>query len=470
MFKRVLVANRGEIAVRIIRALREMGIESVAVYSDADKDALHTMLADYAFSLGGNRAQDTYTNIDKIINIAKISCADAIHPGYGFLSERPKFAQAVEKSDITFIGPKSDIIQLMGDKIEARKVMSKLGVPLIKGSEGAIKDYKEASKIAKEIGYPLLVKAAAGGGGMGMKIVSTSDELESALNTVKETAMSLYNDDSVFIEKYLINPRHIEVQVLGDKHDNYIHLGERECSIQRRHMKIVEETPSLALSPEVRKNMTSTAVNIAQAVGYDSAGTVEFIYENGEFYFLEMNTRIQVEHTITEMVTSIDIVKEQISIAAGQALSLKQDDVNMNGHAIECRVYAEDPLKSFIPSPGKITDYIEPGGPGIRIDSGVKSGYNVSTFYDSMLSKIISTGRDRTEAIARMNRALEEFFIEGIKSNIPLLIAIMKDKDFKDYNISTKFLEENTSLIDECSSERKTIYLSIVNQALNYNE
>ena len=470
MFKRVLVANRGEIAVRIIRALRELGIESVALYSDADKDALHTMLADYAFSLGGNRAQETYTHIEKIINIAKISGADAIHPGYGFLSERPNFAEEVERSGLTFIGPKSNIIQLMGDKIEARKFMSKLEVPLIKGSHGAINDYQEASKIADDIGFPLLVKAAAGGGGMGMKVVTNKDELETSLESVKEIARTLYNDDSVFMEKYLINPRHIEVQVLGDKHGNYVHLGERECSIQRRHMKIVEETPSLALSQETREKMTSVAISIAEAVGYDSVGTVEFIYEDGEFYFLEMNTRIQVEHTITEMVTSIDIVKEQISIAAGKVLSFKQSDVNFHGHAIECRIYAEDPLKAFIPSPGKISDLIEPGGPGIRIDSGVKAGYTVSTYYDSMLSKIITSGRDRNEAISRMNRALNEFTLEGIKTNIPLLEAIMKDNNFKTCDFSTNFLEKNNSLIDECLSERKTIFLSIENQALNYNE
>lgn len=470
MFKRVLVANRGEIAVRIIRALREMGIESVAVYSDSDKDALHTILADYAFALDGDRAQDTYTNMEKIINIAKISSADAIHPGYGFLSERPKFAEVVEEAGITFIGPKSDVIQLMGDKIEARKFMASLGVPLIKGSKAAIESYEEAEKVAEEIGYPVLLKAAAGGGGMGMKLVSHPDELESMLNAVRETAISLYNDDSIFIERYLVKPRHIEVQVLGDKHGNYVHLGERECSIQRRHMKIVEETPSLVLSPETREEMTKAAISIAKAVGYDSVGTVEFIYEDGEFYFLEMNTRIQVEHTITEMVTSIDIVKEQISIAAGLPLGFKQDHVKFRGHAIECRIYAEDPLNSFAPSPGKITDYIVPGGPGIRLDSGVRSGYTVSPHYDSMLSKVITMGRDRDEAIIRMNRALQEFYIEGIKTNIPLLIVIMKDTDFNIGNISTKFLEENASLIDECSSARKTVFLTIDSQEENYNQ
>ena len=463
MFKRVLVANRGEIAVRIIRALREMGIESVAVYSNPDQDALHTILADYAFCLDGNRVQETYTNMDKIINIAKISGADAIHPGYGFLSERPNFAKAVEDAGITFIGPNSDIIRLMGDKIEARKVMLSLGVPLVKGSETAISSYEEAALIADKIGYPVLIKAAAGGGGMGMKIASSPNELEQALETVKNTAISLYADESVFLEKYLIKPRHIEVQVMGDKYGNYVHLGERECSIQRRHMKIVEETPCLALSPEIREEMCKTAVSIAKAVGYNSVGTVEFIYEDNEFYFLEMNTRIQVEHTITEAVTSVDLVKEQISIAACNPLSVKQEDIKFNGHAIECRIYAEDPIKSFTPSPGKITDYIAPGGPGIRLDSGVRAGYTVSTYYDSMLSKLIAIGKDRDESIDRMKRGLKEFYIEGIKTNIPMLIAIMKDSDFKKSNISTKFLEEHNKIIEECSSERKTIFIAVEN-------
>ena len=461
MFKRVLVANRGEIAVRIIRALREMGIESVAIYSDADKDALHTILADYAYSLDGNRVQETYTNMDKIINIAKISGSEAIHPGYGFLSETTKFAEAVEGAGITFIGPRSNIIRLMGDKIEARKLMADLGTPLIEGSETSIKSYEEAAKIAESIGYPVLVKAAAGGGGIGMKLVSHQDKLKEALVAVRNTSISLFANDSIFLEKYLSKPRHIEIQILGDKYGNYIHLGERECSIQRRHMKIVEETPSLAISYEITEKMCETAVRIANSVGYDSAGTVEFIYEDGEFYFLEMNTRIQVEHTITEMVTSLDIVKEQIAIAAGEPLKIKQEDIKFNGHAIECRIYAEDPTKYFIPSPGKITNYIAPGGPGVRLDSGIKSDYTVSTYYDSMLSKLITFGMDRDEAISRMCRALTETCIEGIDTNIPLLIEIMKDGDFKDGNISTKFLEEHSSLINKGSNKKKTIFVSI---------
>jgi len=463
MFKRVLVANRGEIAVRIIRALREMGIESVAVYSNTDEDALHTILADYAFCLGGDRVQETYTNVEKIINIAKITGADAIHPGYGFLSERPNFAKVVEESGITFIGPNSDIIRLMGDKIEARKMMLTLGVPLVKGSESAITSFQEAANLAEDIGYPVLIKAAAGGGGMGMKIAYNPDELEPALETVRNMSRSLYADDSIFLEKYLMRPRHIEVQVMGDKHGNYVHLGERECSIQRRHMKIVEETPCLILSEKTREEMCKTAVKIAEAVGYNSVGTVEFIYEDNEFYFLEMNTRIQVEHTITEAVTSIDIMKEQIGIAAGKPLSVNQEDIKFIGHAVECRIYAEDPLKSFIPSPGKITDYIVPGGPGIRVDSGVRGGYTVSTYYDSMLAKLITIGKDRNESIARMKRALKEFHIEGIKTNIPMLTSLMENNDFKNGDISTKFLEENTANIVEASLERKTIFISVDN-------
>ncbi|MGI6685171.1 MAG: acetyl-CoA carboxylase biotin carboxylase subunit [Bacillota bacterium] len=458
MFKRVLVANRGEIAVRIIRALREMGIESVAVYSSADKGALHTMMADYAYRIDGNRPQDTYSNVEKIINIAKVSGAEAIHPGYGFLSERAKFAEAVEEAGITFIGPKSEIIRLMGDKIEARSRMLSIGVPVIRGSNTAIESFEEAAEIAETIGYPVLIKAAAGGGGMGMKVASDPEELRVVLDEVKKQAMSYYADGSVFLERYLIKPRHIEVQVIGDNYGNYVHLGERECSIQRRHKKVVEETPSIFLTPELREEMCQAAVSIAKSVGYNSVGTVEFIYENGEFFFLEMNTRIQVEHTITEMITSVDIVKEQISIASGEPLSIRQEDINFNGHAIECRIYAEDPANSFIPSPGTITNFIAPGGPGIRLDSGIKAGSIISSYYDSMFSKLITWGKDRDEAISRMYRALGEYYIEGIKTNIPLLMAIMKDIDFKECNISTKFLEEHVSLINNCSPERKTIY------------
>lgn len=449
MFKRVLVANRGEIAVRVIRALKELGVESVAVYSDADNNAIHTMLADYAYALHGSRTSDTYSNIDKIIYIAKAAGVDAIHPGYGFLSERPKFAEAVEKAGITFIGPKSQIIELMGDKIKARQLMLSIGVPVVRGSNTAINSFAEAEQIVDIIGYPVLLKPSAGGGGMGMKVAYNPLELQEGIEKVQKQALSLFGDGSLFVEKYIERPRHIEVQVAGDHHGNYIHLGERECSIQRRHQKVVEEAPSSVLTPELREQMGSMAVSIARSVNYNSVGTVEFIYDNGEFFFLEMNTRVQVEHTITEMITGIDIVKMQIEIAAGNPLRYKQEDVRFNGHAIECRICAEDPFNSFVPSPGAIIDYVTPGGLGVRLDSGVYAGYEVSTNYDSMISKLITWGSDRNEAIARMRRALEEFIVTGPKTTIPLLWAIMNNDDFAANQISTKFIEEHTSLFEQ---------------------
>jgi pyruvate carboxylase subunit A len=463
MFKRVLVANRGEIAVRIIRALRELDIESVAVYSEEDRYSLHAMTADYAYAMEGSRSRDTYSNIEKLLYIAKVSGADAVHPGYGFLSERAKFAEAVQNAGMTFIGPKSDIIRLMCDKIEARKLMLSIGVPVVRGSSGAIESYEEALEIAEGIGYPVLIKAAAGGGGMGMRVAWSHEELEDVLASVKNTAIELYSDGSIFVEKYITRPRHIEIQVMGDKHGNYVHLGERECSIQRRHQKVVEEAPSAALTPEIRSEMGKAAVSIARAVGYDSVGTVEFIYDNGEYYFLEMNTRIQVEHTITEMVTGIDIVRTQVEIAAGLPLSVSQEDILFNGHAIECRICAEDPLNSFLPSPGRISSLIVPGGPGVRVDSGIKAGYLIGTNYDSMLSKLICLGRNREESIARMHRALGEYEISGIKTNIPILMAIMDNEDYRAQNISTKFIEEHDGLTEEARrySERKPTYVKI---------
>jgi len=449
MFKKVLVANRAEIAVRIIRALKEMDITSVAVYSDGDRNSLHALNADYAYSLNGDRSIDTYMNIEKIIKIAVDTGVDAIHPGYGFLSEREKFAQAVEKAGITFIGPTSKVINMMGDKIAARKLMLSLGIPIVPGSRGAISEFSEANGIAEKIGYPVLIKAAAGGGGMGMKVAHDPQELEQVLKNVQTHAESVFGDGSVFIEKYLKRPRHIEVQVLGDKYGNIVHLGERECSIQRRHQKIVEETPSSVITPDIRKSMGEVATTIAKAVNYQSAGTVEFIYENGEFFFLEMNTRIQVEHTITEMITGIDIVKSQIKIAAGEPLEFKQNDIRFNGHAIECRIYAEDPLNNFMPSPGRVSEYYCPGGFGVRVDSGIRSGYEISMYYDSMLSKLISWGKDREEAISRMRRALGEYIIVGPKTNILYLWAIIGSNAFRNVNISTKFIEEQSHLFDE---------------------
>lgn len=449
MFKRVLVANRGEIAVRAIRALREMGIESVAVYSDPDCNALHTIYADYAYALHGDRAGDTYMNIDKLIYIAKVAGVDAVYPGYGFLSERPKFAEAVEKAGLTFIGPKSETIELMGDKIKARQLMLSLGVPVVRGSNTAINNLTDAEEIADIIGYPVLIKPSAGGGGMGMKVAYNLQELKEGIEKVQKHSMSLFNDDSVFVEKYIEHPRHIEVQIAGDHHGNYIHLFERECSIQRRHQKVVEEAPSSVLTPELREKMGEMAVSIARSVNYDSVGTVEFIYEDGEFYFLEMNTRIQVEHTITEMITDIDIVQLQIAIAAGEPLRYKQEDISIKGHAIECRICAEDPLNKFVPSPGEIEDYLAAGGFGIRLDSGVYAGFEISTYYDSMFAKLIAWGSSRNKAIERMSRALEEFIVTGPKTTIPLLWAIMKQQDFIDNKISTKFIEEHPELFEQ---------------------
>lgn len=451
MFKKVLVANRGEIAVRIIRALKEMDIASVAVYSDSDKNSLHASYADYAYSLNNDRPIDTYVNIDKIIKIAVDTGVDAIHPGYGFLSEREKFARAVEEAGITLIGPDSRVIQLMGDKIAARKLVMSLGVPIVRGSKEPINDINEAVKIAQKIGYPVLIKAAAGGGGMGMKVASHPEELEQVLNAVRNHAISLFGEGSVFIEKYIQRPRHIEVQILGDKFGNIVHLGERECSIQRRHQKIVEESPSSVITPEIREKMGKMAISIARAVNYHSAGTIEFIYDSGEFYFLEMNTRVQVEHTITEMLTGIDIVKQQIRIAAGEQLPFKQEDIIFKGHSIECRICAEDPLNNFMPSPGTISEYHAPGGFGIRVDSGVRKDFEVSMYFDSMLAKLITWGNDREEAISRMRRALGEYVIEGPKTTIPYLWTIMGNKAFKSGNISTKFIEEQPHLFDEAA-------------------
>lgn len=449
MFKKVLVANRGEIAVRVIRALKELGIPSAAIYSDADRNSPHALFADYAYSLGGNRPIETYMNIEKILQIAVDTGVDAIHPGYGFLSEREKFVRAVEEAGITFIGPDSKVIQLMGDKIAARKLMLSLGMPIVPGSRTAVSQFSDACKTAEKIGYPVLIKASAGGGGMGMKTAYNQGELQQALENVQNHAASVFGDNSVFIEKYIERPRHIEVQILGDKHGSIVHLGERECSIQRRHQKVVEESPSSAITPEIRQKMGEVAVSIARSVNYHSAGTVEFIYDKGEFYFLEMNTRIQVEHTITEMLTGIDIVKAQIRIAAGEKLPFSQQDIHFNGHAIECRICAEDPLNNFIPSPSVITRYNPPGGFGVRVDSGILTDYEISTYYDSMLSKLISWGSSREEAISRMQRALSEYILVGPKTTIPYLWAIMGSNAFRNGNISTKFIEDHPHLFDE---------------------
>ena len=443
-FNKILIANRGEIAVRIIRACRELGISTVAIYSQSDKDSLHVKLADESYCIGKSSPKDTYLNINNIINVAIHSKADAIHPGYGFLSESTIFAKTCEEFNICFIGPHYKIIDMLGDKSNAKETMKKAGVPIVPGTEGKIEDKSETIKIAEEIGYPVIVKASAGGGGKGMKVANNEEELISSIEQAEKEAESYFGNPEVYLEKYLESTRHIEIQIIGDKHGNVVHLGERDCTIQRRHQKLVEESPSKALNEELRNAMGNAAVNASKAVNYDSVGTVEFLLDkDNNFYFMEMNTRIQVEHGVTEMITGIDLIKEQIKVAEGQQLSFSQEDVKINGCAIECRINAENPHKDFAPSPGKINNYIQPGGIGIRIDSAAYSGYSIPPFYDSMISKVIAWGRDRTEAIERMKRALSEFEIEGVDTTIPLHKALMDNEIFKSGEFSTKFLEEN---------------------------
>lgn len=449
MLKKILVANRSEIAVRAMRAARELGIKTVAVYSDVDSNAIHTKYADEAYPLGGSHPKESYLNIKKIIQIAKECGADAIYPGYGFLAENPNFAYACEKNGFIFIGPSSRIIELMGNKIMARRTIAAAGCPVVPGSMNEIKDIKEAYRIAEEIGYPIIIKAVMGGGGIGMKIVANSDELESRILEAKSIAGSAFGDPAIFIEKYLSEPRHIEFQVLADKYGNVIHLYERECTIQRRHQKLLEEAPSPALSQELREKMGAIAVKITKAINYTNVGTIEFIYSNGNFYFIEMNTRIQVEHPVTEMVTGVDIVKEQILIASGEKLQIKQEEVKINGHAIECRINAEDPLNNFIPSPGRLQGYRSPGGIGVRVDSGVFTSYSIPSYYDPMISKLIVWGRDRNEAIIRMRRALYEYIIVGPKTNIPFHKAVLSNEKFIRGELSTHFISEEKTLLEE---------------------
>lgn len=449
MFNKVLIANRGEIAIRIMRACWELGIKTVAVYSEADKKSLHVTLADEAYCIGPAPAAKSYLNIEAILNVAEKAKVDAIHPGYGFLAENAEFARAVKKAGFEFIGPHPDAIEAMGSKINAKKIMKKAGVPLIPGSDGAVEDIDEAIEIAETIGFPVVVKASAGGGGMGMSVAYNKEELREVIESARNIAKSAFGDPTVFIEKYLENPRHIEIQLLGDKHGNIIHLGDRECSIQRRHQKLIEEAPSPIMTEELRERMGEAAIKAGKAINYDSAGTVEFLYENGNFYFLEMNTRIQVEHTVTEQVTGIDIVKAMIKIAAGEELTLKQEDVEIKGHAIECRINAEDPLNDFVPCPGKIKLYRSPGGPGVRIDSGVCGGAEIPPYYDSMISKLITYGNSREEAIARMKRALKEYVIIGVKTNMPFHRAVLEEENFLKGNISTHYVEQNMNKLKE---------------------
>ena len=442
MFRKVLIANRGEIALRIIRACRELGIRTVAVYSEADRDSLHVRFADEDVCIGPAPARDSYLNIPRIIAAAEITGADAIHPGYGFLAENAEFAEICEHSNIVFIGPTAEQIRLMGDKAVARRTMAEQGVPTVPGSDGTISDVDEAARIAEEIGFPVLIKAAAGGGGKGMRVAPDRETFAKQFLNAQREAEAAFGDPSVYLEKYLVRPRHIEIQLLGDSFGRVVHLGERECSIQRRHQKLIEEAPSPVMTPELRERMGEAAVRGAQAIGYRSAGTIEFLVdEDGNFYFMEMNTRIQVEHPVTEMVTGIDLIKEQIRIAAGEPLSVPEGPVELRGHAIECRINAEDPARNFAPSPGKIEIFHPPGGPGVRVDSHVYAGYHVPPHYDSLLAKLIVHANTRQEAIARMKLALESFIIEGVHTTIPFLIELLDDPDFVAGNIDTKFLE-----------------------------
>ena len=449
MVTKILVANRGEIAIRIMRACREMGIPSVAVYSEADKEALFAKYADEAYPIGPPPATASYLNIKKVIEVAKECGADSIHPGYGFLAENPKFAHACEQEGIKFIGPSSRVLELMGDKVAARREMIKEGVPVVPGTDECVAEFWQARDIANQIGYPVIIKPSGGGGGIGMTIVANEGELAKALESTQAIAATTFGLCDVYVEKYLSNPRHIEFQILGDSKGNAIHLGERECSIQRRHQKLIEESPSAAVTREVRAKMGEIAANAARWVGYEGAGTIEFLFSDGRFYFLEVNARVQVEHPVTERVTGVDIVKEGIRIASGLPLSIKQEEVRMNGCAIECRINAEDPLNDFVPAPGKIKSYHSPGGTGIRVDSGVYASYTISPFYDPMVSKLIAWGRDRNEAITRMRRALYEYIIVGIKNNISFHKAVMENPRFVKGELGTHFIDSETTLIED---------------------
>jgi acetyl-CoA carboxylase biotin carboxylase subunit len=441
-FNKILIANRGEIACRIIWTCKEMGIRTVAVHSVADKDALHVRYADEAICIGAPPSAQSYLNIPSIISAAEITNVDAIHPGYGFLAESATFAKVCEDCNIKFIGPKADVIAMMGDKVEARRTMKAAGVPILPGSPEPIEDADEAIRLTKEIGFPVIIKASAGGGGRGMRIVRQEKDLATQLEMASTEALAAFKNGSVYIERYIERPRHIEIQVLADEHGNCIHLGERECSIQRRHQKLLEEAPSPVITKEQREKMGAVAVKACLEIGYSSAGTFEFLLdEDGSFYFMEMNTRIQVEHPVTEMVTLADIVRNQIRIAEGEDLGYTQEDVQIVGHSIECRINAEDPVK-FTPSPGKITAFNIPGGPGVRVDTAVYPGYVVPPFYDSMIAKLIVHARTRELAIARMRRALEMMVVEGIKTTIPLHIKIMNDEKFQKGDFSTKFMED----------------------------
>ena len=440
MFEKILIANRGEIAVRILRACKDLGIQTVSVYSTADKDAMHVKMADESVCIGPPQSKESYLNIPSIIAACEVSGAEAVHPGYGFLSENASFVEKLNAHNIDFIGPKSDHIKTMGDKILAKKTAEKYGLPVIPGSNGEVKDFKDARSIAKDIGYPIIIKASAGGGGRGMVVVRDEKELEESIKKAKSEADKSFDNDTVYIEKYLQNPKHIEVQIIGDNYGNMIHLGERDCSMQRRNQKLLEETPSKIINEKTRDYIGNLTVDALKKIKYSGAGTVEYLFENNEFYFMEMNTRLQVEHPVTEEITKFDLVKEQIRIASNSKLSKNQDDINFYGHSIECRVNAEDP-ESFMPSPGKVINFHAPGGPGVRVDSGCYSGITIPPYYDSMIAKLIVYGENRESCIARLERALEEFVVEGIKTTIPFYQKILKEESFLNGNYDIHWVE-----------------------------
>jgi len=442
MIKKILIANRGEIAVRVIRACKELEIATVAVHSTADNESMHVRLADESICIGSQKAQDSYLNIPSLISAIEITGADAVHPGYGFLSENYKFAEILEQHKIKFIGPSSELIRKMGDKIEAKKIAKSLGLPIVSGSETGIKDISEAIKISKEIGFPVLIKAAGGGGGKGMRIVHSEDKLEENIKIAQTEAKKFFNNDEVFIEKFFENPRHIEVQILSDGKNNTVHLGERDCSVQRRYQKIIEESPCPVINDEQRKYLLDVSVNAISKLGYEGAGTLEFIYDKGKFYFLEMNTRLQVEHPVTEEVTGVDLVKRQIEIASTGKLNLQQKDITFFGHAIECRINAEDPSKNFLPSAGTIKTYNQPSGPGTRVDSCVFQGCKIPPYYDSLVAKLICHGRDRASAISRLKRSLDEFVIEGVSTTIDLHKKILRNEDFVNSKYDVNWLSK----------------------------
>ena len=474
MIRKILIANRGEIALRIIRSCRELQIQTVSVYSDIDRHAMHVRLADEAYHLGASPSAESYLSMDKILEIARRSGADAVHPGYGFLSENAEFAEKVKAAGLIFIGPTTEAIRTMGDKITARQTMIAAGVPVVPGTERVILDETDARKIVDEIGLPIMLKASAGGGGKGMRLVHTMEELIPSLRAARSEAEASFGNGAVYIERYIESPHHIEFQILGDQHGNYIHLGERECSVQRRHQKVIEETPSVLMTPELREEMGEKAIAAARSVHYEGAGTVEFLVDDkGNYFFLEMNTRLQVEHPVTEQVIGIDLVKEQIRVAQGDRLAITQQQIRQRGHSVECRIYAEDPDNNFMPSPGKVIKLREPNGPGIRVDGYVYEGFEIPIYYDPMISKLVTYGASREEAIQRMIRALDEYQIIGVKTSIPFLKRIMENRDFRKGNYNTHFIDTHQKELfpeDSSGTNREIEELAAITALLEYLE